>query len=596
MSRYLIHSKAQISMNYNLSQEKKGISILKSFKRLLPFLLTQKWRLLMALVAVLISSGSGLIAPIIISRAIDRYMKVSDYHGVVTLSFLLVCVYVVLGIANYIQIRLMGRVGREVLFDLRNSIFKKVQELPVSFFNQNKAGDLISRMNNDTDKLNTFFSQGLVQMVGNFAMMSGTVVLMLLLSLKLGMATLGPAILILFITRILSPWVKRKNKKSLQTMGALSAESLESLESFKVIIAFNRADYFRNKFNEVNKNNFLAAFKAGVANAIFIPIYEFSTSSAQMVVLLYGIYLISIGQLTIGLLVGFLLYVLNFYQPLRHMAALWSITQQAMAAFERIQEILSLKSDLKIIEKDESKKCDCILEFDDVSFAYSEGNNVLQNINLKLEKGRTYALVGPTGGGKTTTASLMARLYDPSSGKVFLDGLDIRSYEAADRARKIGFIPQEPFLFSGSVRENILYGNDEYANCSDEQIVKLLHDKNLHELLNKFEKGLETKIVSNSDTISLGQKQLIAFMRAVLRQPEILILDEATANVDTVTEMLLETIISQLPEETTKVIIAHRLNTIDEADEIFFVNCGQVTNAGSFQQAVDMLLQDKRNS
>ncbi len=204
--------------------------------------------------------------------------------------------------------------------------------------------------------------------------------------------------------------------------------------------------------------------------------------------------------------------------------------------------------------------------------------------------------MGPTGGGKTTTASLMARLYDPSAGSIFLDGRDIRSIPHAERARKIGVIPQEPFLFTGTVRDNIVYGNEAYAKCSPEDLAAVLERFNLSSLLSRFPEGLNTKVASAGNTISLGQKQLIAFMRAALRSPELLILDEATANIDTVTEQLLEEILAKLPPQTTKVIIAHRLNTIDKVDQIFFVNAGAVTLAGSMEHALEMLLHEKRAS
>jgi len=221
---------------------------------------------------------------------------------------------------------------------------------------------------------------------------------------------------------------------------------------------------------------------------------------------------------------------------------------------------------------------------------------VLHDITLELEKGSVYALVGPTGGGKTTTASLMARLYDPTVGSIFLDGRDIRSVPAAERARKIGVIPQEPFLFTGTVRDNLVYGNEDYAKCSAEELAAVLEKSNLSNLLSRFSEGLETKVTTSGNSISLGQKQLIAFMRATLRNPELLILDEATANIDTVTEQLLEEILARLAPQTTKVIIAHRLNTIDKVDQIFFVNSGAITHAGSMEHALEMLLHEKRAS
>jgi ATP-binding cassette subfamily B protein len=231
-----------------------------------------------------------------------------------------------------------------------------------------------------------------------------------------------------------------------------------------------------------------------------------------------------------------------------------------------------------------------VMAFENVSFGYPDRKDVLSGINFALERGKTYALIGPTGGGKTTTASLMARLYDPSSGTVRLDGRDIRAYTPEERAAKIGFILQEPFLFTGTVRDNIIYGNPAYIGKPDAVLMATLESAGLNSLLSRFEGGLDTSVSSSGDAMSLGQKQLIAFIRAALRNPELLILDEATANIDTVTEQLLEDILERLPPTTTKVIIAHRLNTIDNADAIFFVNAGTVTLAGSMESAVDMLL------
>jgi len=363
-----------------------------------------------------------------------------------------------------------------------------------------------------------------------------------------------------------------------------------------VIIAFNRRDYFRERFQKSNRENYDAAIQSGLANNMFTPIYALSANIAQLIVLAYGISLILSGNLTIGLLLSFFAYANSFYQPLRHLAALWANFQVAMAAWDRISEILSLESDLDVVKAEGATSKSSLIEFKNVQFTYPEGKSVLHNVNFKLEKGKTYALVGPTGGGKTTTASLMARLFDPTEGEIFLDGRDIKSYEAPERARKIGFILQEPFLFTGNVRDNILYGNEKYLSHSNEEIEAVIKEHGLETLLARFEKGLEEPVLSNSDSISLGQRQLIAFIRAVLREPDLLILDEATANIDTVTEQLLDDILKKLPKKTTRVIIAHRLNTIEAADEIFFVNAGEIIPAGSMEHAVEMLMHGERES
>ena len=400
----------------------------------------------------------------------------------------------------------------------------------------------------------------------------------------------------MFLPAFLSPWVKRKNAESLKSVGNLSAEIQESLNNFKVIIAFNRRDYFRARFDEANQQNYTTAVKAGLANYVFMPVYSFFSNIGQLIVLAFGIYLISTGHFTIGFLISFLAYINNFYNPLRQLAALWANFQVALAGWDRISRILSLKTNLKLVESNSKVKNSKLLTFENVSFSYPNGKEVLHRISFSLEQGKTYAFVGPTGGGKTTTASLMARLYDPTVGKVYLDGKDLRTYDSEDRAGKIGFILQDPFLFTGSVKDNILYGNSLFRHHSNGELKKVLEETGLETLLQRFDKGLDTGVHTTGDSISLGQKQLIAFMRAVLRKPELLILDEASANIDTVTEQLLDKILNKLPASTTKVIIAHRLNTIENADEIFFVNSGNVTRAGSLNEAVDLLLSRKRES
>ena len=570
-------------------------SLRAGIKRFVPVIVPERSYLAVAVAAMLVSSGATLIGPVIIGRAVDTYVRLKDGRGLLLSAAVLLAVYVIGVVASYTQIRTMGGVGRRVLFTVRNVLFAKLQELPLAFFTVNKAGDLISRLNNDTDKLNQFVAQALMQFVGSLFLMTGVAIFVLSLNFRLGIAALLPAIGVFAVTKATGAWVKRRNMRSMQTLGGLSAEVQESLHNFKVVVAFNRLDYFQRKFKAANDTNYAASVAAGFANNIFMPMYGFAHNLAMLLVLAYGIILIGATETTAGLLIGFLLYVNNFYGPMRQLATVWSSFQLALAALDRISEVLALESDMPVLAAGPPESTS-ILQFRRVHFQYPGGKEVLHDITLELEKGTVYALVGPTGGGKTTTASVMARLYDPTTGSIFLDGRDIRSVPPAERARKIGVIPQEPFLFTGTVRDNIVYGNEDYAHCSTEQLVAVLERSNLSSLLSRFPEGLETKVASSGNSISLGQKQLIAFMRATLRNPELLILDEATANIDTITEQLLEEILAKLPSQTTKVIIAHRLNTIDKVNQIFFVNSGAITLAGSMEHALEMLLHDKRAS
>ena len=579
-----------------------------AWRALKPLLADERTNIAVALACVILSTGAGLMGPAITARIIDTAIRHGDYGLLLRYAGALAAIYLLALWAQYLQTLRMGTVGRNVLFKLRNRLFEKLSHLPIAFFAQNRAGDLISRVNGDTDKINQFFSQALMQMFGSLFRVTGAGVFLLALNWRMGLVALAPALVMLIITRLISPWVKHANRKSLDSLGALSGDVSESLANFQVILAFNRVDYFRQKFDAANQRNYHASVKAGVSSGVLMPLYTLAGSSGSILVMALGVWLIMHGQLSVGLLVGYLLYVSSFYDPLRQLATVWSSLQTMMAAMDRVSEVLKLKSNLVELRQTAGQAAGnsagrgagdsgAVLAFEDVGFAYTGGKPVLDKASLTLERGRTYALVGPTGGGKTTTAMLMARLYDPVQGTVYLEGRDIRTFTAAERAKKIGFILQDPFLLAGTVRDNIVYGHPTLGDISEEALAERMNAQGLSGFLTRFgESGLATPIKGAGDGLSLGQKQLVAFLRAVLREPDILILDEATANIDTVTEQMLEAVLAKLPERTTRVVIAHRLNTIQNADEIFFVGGGALTAAGSMKHAMDMLLGHERTS
>lgn len=586
-------------MNYNLNtRTNEKEPWYASVRKLLPLLQGEKKFVVFSVCALLVETVATLLGPYLIGYTIDTFVIQKSIEGIQYYSLLLLGVYVVAFVANFFQIRVIGAVSQRLLFKLRNLVFTKIQEVPLAFFGQNKAGDLISRINNDTQKLSQFFSETLARFLGSIFIIAGAAVFLIIVHVKLGTATLLPAFVLWLCTLAISGWVKTWNQKSLKASGLLSGEVQEGIQNFKVIVAFNRRDYFRRRFEEINESNYKANIKSDILNNIFTPLYDFAANMGQYAVLVYGIYLISQGQVTIGVLVSFLAYAEKFYNPLRQMAQLWASIQVSLAAWSRISVILSLESNLLTIERtqEDAEKKDMVLEFENVSFGYNEGQEILKHAHIQLQKGKIYALVGPTGGGKTTTASLMARLYDPQEGRVLLSGRDIREYTEAERASLIGFILQDPIIFAGTLKENIIYGNLELEGKSSKEISEILEHEGLIHLFDTYEQGIDTMLPKNIDSMSLGQKQILAFVRAVLRKPELLILDEATANIDTVTEQILETILKKLPQTTTKVVIAHRLNTIQNADVIFFVNNSTLTRAGSIDDAVQMLLKGAKNS
>lgn len=571
--------------NYILTENQKKTNL----KNFLPYIKGEVGKMLFVFIIILVNSAANVIAPFLLGLTIDQAITQKDYPGLVNMCLLLLAIYAVGLVTNYLQVKLMGTLSQRVLLRLRQGLFQKIQELPMAFFINNKTGDLISRINSDTDKLNQFFSESLIRFAGNIFTIIGIAVFIFFLNVQLTLIALSMAVVLFIITSLISPWIKKQNSKSLQTLGQLSGDIQENLNNFRVLAAFNQGHYFLEKFSDFNQKNYQAAKKAGISNHILMPLYDFSSNAALALVVLFGIKLIQEGALTIGLLVTYISYTNHFYQPLRILASLWSTIQVSLAAWGRVDQILHLKSNLKVEKQDAKASSNYLLEFKKVDFGYHADHKILKDIDLHFEKGKTYAIIGPTGGGKSTLASLMARLYDPTDGHISLNGKNLKSYSPEELATCIGFILQEPFIFSGTLLENIIYGNKALESYDHKELLQKLKILGLDEILASFKEGLETKISSHEGSLSLGQKQLIAFLRIILRQPELLIMDEATANIDTVTEKNLEKIINNLPPETTKVIIAHRLNTIKKADEIIFISEGKTQRAMSFEKALDLI-------
>jgi len=585
-------------MNYELSNDEAKqpkVNAMAALRELYQYIKGSRLRILLAFVFLLIVTACTISAPFIIGDVTNKYIPVGDKDNLFKSLIFLAVIYIANSFFSYFQVRVMGQVGQNILFRIRNAVFQKLQTLPLQFFNQNKSGDLISRINNDTDKMNQAFSETLLRFSGDILVIIGIAIVMLGLNLQLGLIAIGTLAIMIVVTGLLASWIKGRNDRSLQKLGELSGSIQESLTNFKVTVVFNRRDYFRDSFTSVNENNRKAATAAGIANGILAPLYAYAANIGTALILIFGIQILIIDKLQAGLtiefgtLLAFILYSSTFFGPLKEMAELFTQVQVAIASWSRIFTLLRLQTNLKQIESDDKDDSKALMKFHNVSFGYSTDHMILNKINMELEEGHTYALVGPTGGGKSTTASLMARLYDVSEGKVFFKGKDIRTYLPEELSKDIGFILQEPFLFTGTFAENIKYGNEDYKDFSNEELEQKLRDLGLETLLEKFSEGLQTEIKPGGENISLGQKQLISFVRILLREPKLLILDEATANIDTVTEQLLEEILKKLPKTTTKVIIAHRLNTIENADQIFFISGGSIEKPINFDSALGLI-------
>jgi ATP-binding cassette subfamily B protein len=584
-------SHCHIVMNYKLNNDRESVEPYN--KRLFSNLheigsYLNKKKLYIALALALVSSISTVVTPYLLGQAIDTYIIREDVTGLLRLIGILAIIYLISAITDYFQQRVMGEASQQALYRIRGIIFEKIQSLPIAFFSQNKTGDLMSRINNDSDKLSQFLSESILRFTGSVFTFVGIAGFVLYLNWKLGLVLLSSTLFLFALTRIVSPLLERANKQSSGSLGAFTAGVSEQLTNFKAIVAFDRREFFDDFLSDLNQQIYRRSRLSAFLNQVFPPFYDFAGYLSQSIVLVYGIYLVSQAELTIGLLIAFLGFTLRFYDPLRWIADIMGQIQVSLASWGRIKDILSLESNLVMLDgksQIETPK-NIVMTFNNVSFGYGENRSVLDNISFTLEEGKTYALVGPTGGGKSTIASLMSRLYDPTEGSIVWKGKDIRNYEKEALSNEISVILQEPYLFTGTVAANIVYGN---ASLASSDLLALLEAKGMTELLKRLPEGLDTKVETSGENISIGQKQLISFVRTVLREPKLLILDEATANIDTVTESTLQTLIDSLGYDTTKVIIAHRLNTIKKADEILFVSGGEVKRVSDEKEVLELL-------
>jgi len=548
-------------------------------RRLLAELRPYSRQLVLALVLVVLGAGAQAGGPYLIGRAIDRSILEGDVNGLLWTMLLLLGVYFVGTFASRGQILQVGSVGQSVLATLRERIFERLQRLPLGFFDRRPVGDLMSRVTNDVDTLNQLLSQGLTQLLGSFFSLIGVVVAMLVLDWRLASVcfTIIPAMLLTNV--YFARRARRAFRTTRETVGDVTAGLQEEIVGIREAQAFNRTEANIERFRERNAANREANVQAVGITSAFAPAIDVLSTLSTTVVIGYGGYLVVTGTLTVGLLTAFLIYVQQFFRPIQLASQVYTQAQAALAGAERIHNILDEEPEPPgppgTFELDSIKGR---IEFENVTFAYEPGRPALRGINLVVESGQTVALVGPTGAGKTTIANLIPRFYDVSAGAVRVDGHDVREVQRSSLRKGIATVLQEPFLFSGSIAENIGYGRLE---ASREEIEAAARAVSAHGFIAALPDGYDTHLGAGGGTLSGGQRQLVSFARAVLADPRILILDEATSNVDTRTEALIQEALSTLLKGRTSVVIAHRLSTIRNADLILVVENGRIAERGS---------------
>jgi len=546
--------------------------------------------LLLVCLFVLASTFLTVIAPRLIGQGIDLLWSFFEgdvqahaaWGGLTRTMLLLLGAYLGAWAADLGSVYLMMVVGQKVLYDLRAVIFGKLMELSLSFFDRREAGDLMSRLTNDTDVINQVLSMGLTRLASSGLTVVGILVAMLGLSWRLALVSFTILPAMLFTTFFLSGRARGAFRRTRQTIGGVSSELEENIAGVRVAQAFSREDENLEAFRQVNAANRDANINAEQIMAAFSPALDVLSTIAIAIVVGYGGYLALNGLVTVGAIVAFAEYMRRFFHPARAIAMIWVNLQSAIAGAERIFELLDTPVGIAdVADPVELSPMKGSVAFEDVWFDYKSGDRVLQEVNLVAQPGQTMALVGPTGAGKTTVINLIGRFYDVCGGRVMVDGYDVRQLSGASLRSQMGIVLQDTFLFSDTVLENIRYGR---LGASDEEVMEAAKLANAHDFIAQLPDGYHTKLAEQATNLSQGQRQLISIARAVLADPRVLILDEATSSVDTRTELLIQRALGELLRGRTSFVIAHRLSTIRNADQVLFIEDGRIVERGTHQE------------
>ena len=532
-----------------------------------------------AFAAMLAASGLTLLAPFLVKLAIDGPIMTGDIDGLNELVLLLLLAFVSLYLASMAQRFLLTWVGQKMLADLRSALFRHLQEMPLAYHDSHIIGVTISRVISDVGVINQLLSQGLITLTGDSLLLAGIVIVMLSLNAQLALVTFSIIPVIVLATFVFAHKAKLAFRKTRARNAHMIGDLAENLSGIRVIQAFANEEVSSEKFDEVNGANRDAHVEAMSLSFVFLPTVEFLGMAATGIVLLFGGLSVAQGSLTLGTVIAFLAYVNRFFLPVQELSQLYATMQTAMAGGERVINLLNTEPAIK--DRPDARAMPPIegrIEFRDVGFSYRESLPVLHDINLDIPAGTMVALVGPTGAGKTSIANLIARFYDVSAGEILIDGIDIRAVKQRSMRAQMGLVSQDPFIFAGSIADNIRFGKPE---ASLEDVMAAGELANVADFARDLPHGYETEIFEDGANLSVGQRQLISIARAILADPRILIMDEATSSVDMVTEALIQDALRKLLSERSAIVIAHRLSTIVNADLICVVDDGRVREMGS---------------
>jgi ATP-binding cassette, subfamily B, multidrug efflux pump len=558
----------------------------ETMKRLWQYVNKERSRLMVVFSFIFVSAVLALLAPYLIGKAIDAiHLQKIDFDFLTVMIFILMAAYILDAVMNLLQGWLMAGVSQRIVKGLRDSLFKKLQKLPIAFFDSRTHGELMSRLANDVDNVSNSISQSITQLMSGVIVIVGSLVMMLVLSPILTIASLITVPLVFLLTRTIAKRTSVLFKAQQVQLGRLNGQIEETISGIEVVKAFNHEDKVIAEFEEVNEKLREVGLKAQIWSGFLMPIINVINNLGFAIVAVVGGVLAVKGMLTVGAIASFITYSRQFVRPLNDLAQIFNILQSGVAGAERVFEVIDEPeetADLPGAITLEKPKGHVV--FENVSFGYREDVPILKNVSFEAEIGSSTALVGPTGAGKTTIVNLLTRFYDVTGGRILLDGRDIREYTRDSLRSSFGFVLQDTYLFSGTIKDNIKYGKPE---ANDEEMIAAAKMANADTFINRLPHGYETKLSENGGNLSQGQRQLLAIARVILAKPSVLILDEATSSIDTRTERHIQAALLNLMEGRTSFIIAHRLNTIRDADRIMVIDHGQIIEQGNHDLLIE---------
>lgn len=545
----------------------------------------QRMGLMVSVILVILSSILSLLGPYFIGVIIDHYILPKDVSGTIRMVWLLVGIYVGTSIITWLQSYVMVNISLNTIKVLREDLFAKLQTLSLRFFDRNKHGELMSRFTNDLEQLNQALSQSVIQFVSSLLTIIGVTIAMFSLNWVLAIVSFLTIPLMLFVTKKIVSVSRRNFSQRQKNVGELNGVVEETISGGEVIALFSKEEDTFQQFHEVNERLRNSAIRADMFSGTLGPVNNFLSNIGLAIVIAIGALMALNGHTTIGVIASFVTYSRQFTRPINQLSTLLNSIQAALAGAERVLETMDEVPDL--VDKKDAVPIDSLkgkVHFQHVDFYYDQKKRILKDIHFLAKPGEMIALIGPTGSGKTTIINLLMRFYDVVSGEVLLDGRNIKDYKLRDLRKRIGIVLQDPYLFSGTIMDNIRYGR---LDATDEEVIEAAKTASAHGFIMHLPEQYQTRITSGGQNISQGQKQLVSIARAILANPDLLILDEATSNIDTKTEIDIQRGIRNLIKGKTSFVIAHRLKTIELADQIIVIQDGEIIESGNHQDLLN---------